>query len=45
MRAKNLAIAKLLHQSGANPAARDKHGHSAHDLAGARWEFRQILSC
>lgn len=44
MRAKNLAIAKLLLEAGADPTVRDSDGQSAYDLAGGRWEFRQILA-
>lgn len=44
MRAKNLTIANMLLAAGANPGLTDNEGQTAYELAGGRWEFREILS-
>lgn len=44
MRAKNLAIARLLLESGADRSPRDNDGQTAFDLAAGRPEFRELLA-
>lgn len=44
MRAKNLAIARMLLAAGADAKMTDNDGQTAYELAGGRWEFRDILA-